>query len=119
MKLAELSLFFPAYNEAENISTTVEKALAVLPKVADKWELLIINDGSKDNTKAVIESLAKKHKGVRAITHPVNRGYGAALKTGFTESKYRCRTLLSMENRKYQHQWRNRLHVCSIYFRKL
>lgn len=88
MKLAELSLFFPAYNEAKNISTTVEKALAVLPKVATKWELLIINDGSKDNTKEVIASLAKKHKGVRAINHPVNRGYGAALKTGFAESKY-------------------------------
>lgn len=88
MKLAELSLFFPAYNEAKNISTTVEKALAVLPKVATKWELLIINDGSKDNTKEVIASLAKKHKGVRAINHAVNRGYGAALKTGFAESKY-------------------------------
>lgn len=89
MKLPELSVFFPAYNEEKNITSTLEAALKVLPSVAEKWEVLIINDGSKDKTGMVIEKLAKKHKGVRAIQHEVNRGYGAALKSGLYNSKYK------------------------------
>jgi len=87
-KLRELSLFFPAYNEEENLDLTVEKAIPVLKKVADKFEILIINDGSKDKTGDVASKLAKKYKFIRIITHNPNRGYGAALKSGFYNSKY-------------------------------
>jgi len=87
-KLKELTVFFPAYNEEANITSTVLKTLDVLPSVADKWELLIINDGSKDGTAKVIDKLAKAHKNVRAIHHEMNRGYGAALKTGFYNAQY-------------------------------
>jgi len=87
-KLPELSVFFPAYNEEERISATVKKALAVAPKAAEKYEIVVINDGSKDKTGEVIDSLAEKHNYVRALHHKKNRGYGAALKTGFYKTKY-------------------------------
>jgi len=87
-KLAELSVFFPAYNEEANIERTVEKAIPILDQVADKYEVLIVNDGSKDNTGAVAARLAERYPFVRVITHEVNRGYGAAVKSGFYNSRY-------------------------------
>jgi glycosyltransferase involved in cell wall biosynthesis len=88
IKIKQLSVFFPAYNEEENIKTTVENTIRVLRKVAEKWEIIIVDDGSKDNTPALSDSLAKKNKNVRVIHHKPNRGYGGALKTGFKEAKY-------------------------------
>lgn len=88
MTLESLSVFFPAYNEEGRIATTVNRALKVLPKVAKKWEVLVINDGSSDNTGKVVDDLARKHKGVRAIHHKVNRGYGGAFKSGIYNAKY-------------------------------
>jgi len=87
-KLKELSVFFPAYNEEANLKGTVTKALKVLSDVAEKWELLIINDGSRDNTQKVAEELANEDKRIRVISHKTNRGYGASLKSGFYNSKY-------------------------------
>jgi len=87
-KLKGLSLFFPAYNEEANLAETVEKAVPVLKQVAEKYELLIINDGSKDKTQAVAEKLAKKYPFIKVITHNPNQGYGAALRSGFYNSKY-------------------------------
>lgn len=88
MKLKELSVFFPAYNEEANIAMTVEKALKVLPNVASKWEVIIVDDGSKDKTPQISDKLAKANKNVRVVHHNPNRGYGGSFKTGFLESKY-------------------------------
>lgn len=88
-KLKELSVFFPAYNEEANLGPTVEKAVLVLKKVAEKFELLIINDGSKDNTGKVAEKLARKYAFIKVITHNPNQGYGAALRSGFYNSQYK------------------------------
>lgn len=82
-KLKELSVFFPIYNEEKNIRTTFAKTLAILPTVAGKFEILLVNDGSSDRTGEVLDELAAGSPFVRVITHPVNRGYGAALKSGF------------------------------------
>lgn len=87
-KLDELSVFFPAYNEEKNIVDTVKKAVKIAPKVADRWEVVIVNDGSRDNTLQVARKLEKSVKGVRVENHKVNRGYGAALKTGLYNTKY-------------------------------
>ncbi|PIS14571.1 glycosyltransferase family 2 protein [Candidatus Shapirobacteria bacterium CG09_land_8_20_14_0_10_39_12] len=87
-KLKGLSLFFPAYNEEANLANTVEKAIPILKSAAEKYELLIINDGSKDKTGEVAEKLAKKYSFVRVIHHNPNRGYGAAIKSGLYASKY-------------------------------
>lgn len=88
-KLPELSVFFPAYNEEKNIEDTVLKAAKILPNVASKWEILIINDGSSDKTKKISEKLAQNDKRIKLINHKKNRGYGAAFKTGLYSSKYK------------------------------
>lgn len=87
-KLSSLSVFLPAYNEAGNLREMVEQTLAVLPKITQKYELIIINDGSKDATRQIALALATRYpKIVRAINQR-NRGYGGALKRGFAEAQY-------------------------------
>lgn len=86
--IPSLSIFFPAYNEEENIKSTVEKARKVLEKITQRWEIIIINDGSKDRTGEIADKLAASDKRIRVITHNPNRGYGATLKSGFYNSKF-------------------------------
>jgi len=86
-KLKELSVFFPAYNEEANLENTVEKAIPVLEDVAEKYELIIVDDGSKDKTGEVAKRLAEKYSFIRVITHNPNQGYGAALRSGFYNSR--------------------------------
>ena len=89
-KIDELSVFFPCYNEENNIKNTVSKAINILKKVAKKWEIILINDGSKDNTGEVIEKIKLENPNeIKIITHNPNRGYGAALKSGLYNSKYK------------------------------
>jgi glycosyltransferase involved in cell wall biosynthesis len=83
-----LSVVFPAFNEQANIGTTIETARQVLPRVAQAWEIIVVNDGSRDGTADVCNALAGKYPEVRAIHHPQNLGYGAALKSGVLASKY-------------------------------
>lgn len=87
-KIAELSVFFPAYNEELNLKNTIEAAREVLLKVAGKWEIIIVNDGSKDKTGEIARGLAKKDERIRVITHSANRGYGVSLKSGFYNCRY-------------------------------
>ena len=86
--ISELSVFFPAYNEEKNIRNTVLKAKKVLNKIASNWEIIIVNDGSKDRTGEIAGKLSRQEGRVRVINHSPNRGYGAALKSGFYGSKY-------------------------------
>lgn len=88
MKLEELSVFFPAYNEEANIENTVKKAVGVLEKVAKKWEIIVVNDGSSDSTGEIVEKLIEAEPRIKMITYTPNRGYGAALKSGFYNSCY-------------------------------
>lgn len=84
----ELSLFFPAYNEEGNTRKTVLSAKKILEKTAKKWEILIVNDGSKDKTKEIAEKLASEDSRIKVINHSVNRGYGGAFKSGLYGAKY-------------------------------
>lgn len=88
MKVKELSVFFPAYNEEVALKETVEKANEVLKEIAEEYEIIVVNDGSKDKTGDIAEQLAKKNKRVRVIHHSKNRGYGAALKSGLYQAQY-------------------------------
>ena len=81
--LSSLTIFFPAYNEEANITSTVEQAHHVAQKITNNFEILIINDGSSDNTEAVSKELQEKYPEVKLINHPHNLGYGAALISGF------------------------------------
>jgi glycosyltransferase involved in cell wall biosynthesis len=83
----ELSVFFPAYNEEENIEKTVLDTKKVLERIAAKWEIIIVDDGSKDNTGKISDRLAKNNN-IEVIHHKPNRGYGGALKSGYKKSKY-------------------------------
>lgn len=87
-KKPAISVFFPAYNEEANIGALCLKTAAVLKKIASNWEVIAVNDGSKDRTEAVVQALTKKDKRIRCITHKVNGGYGAAVKTGFASAKH-------------------------------
>ena len=87
-KIKALSVFFPAYNEEVNIEKTVRRAKRVLQEIADKWEILIINDGSTDKTGQVGAKLRREDKRIDVINHPANLGYGAALKSGFSNARY-------------------------------
>ena len=86
-RFKELSVFFPCYNEENNIGRLLENALAILPLLVEDYQLIIVDDGSKDKTREFAESLAKQYKNVEVKSHPVNRGYGAALRTGFLNAR--------------------------------
>ena len=86
--IKEISVFFPAYNLESQIKDTIENAFKIIPKISDKYEIIVINDGSKDQTGEVISRLKSKYKNLVVITHKVNRGYGGALKSGFYNAKY-------------------------------
>jgi glycosyltransferase involved in cell wall biosynthesis len=88
-KFEELSIFFPFWNEGKNIERVVTKAIPVAEKVAQKWEIIMVDDGSSDNTAEVAKKLETKDKKIRLVSHKPNRGYGAALKEGFDSAKYK------------------------------
>jgi glycosyltransferase involved in cell wall biosynthesis len=78
----QVSVFFPAHNEVENIGELTQKTVEALTGRVDDFEILIINDGSTDGTREKADELAATYPQVRAIHHEVNRGYGGAVKTG-------------------------------------
>ena len=88
-RLAELSYFFPAHNEEANLEGLVGEALETLPRLAARFEIVIVDDGSKDRTAALADALAAGHPDVvRVVHHPTNFGYGAALRSGFQASRF-------------------------------
>lgn len=89
MQKLELSVFFPAYNEEANLKNTVTEAIKVLEKLTGRWEVIVVDDGSKDKTAEIADSLAKQLPNVRVIHHKQNRGYGAAFKSGVYSAKYK------------------------------
>ena len=78
-----ISVFFPAYNDGGTIASMVVSALLTLQEVTDDYEVIVVNDGSRDYTPKVLDELARQYPQVRVIHHPQNRGYGGALRSGF------------------------------------
>ena len=81
-----ISVFFPAYNDEASIAGLVGEALALLPSLTDDFEVIVVDDGSTDGTARVLEGLARADPRLRVVRHEVNRGYGAALRTGFASA---------------------------------
>src|SRR5918997_1565639 len=81
-----LSMFFPAYNDGGTIASLVIRAVQVASRLTPDFEVIIVNDGSSDTTREIADELARTYPQVRAIHHPANRGYGGALRTGFSEA---------------------------------
>ena len=87
-KIDSLSVFLPVYNEERDIAKTILSVRDTLSEVATQWELIIVDDGSKDKTRDIIEGLTKNDPRIKIINHNSNRGYGASLRSGFYSAKY-------------------------------
>ena len=85
-RLPSLSFFFPAYNEEGNVEAVVRDALAILPRFADDFEVIAVDDGSRDRTPEIADRLAAEDPRVRVVHHPRNRGYGGAVRSGLEAS---------------------------------
>src|SRR5437762_2045444 len=81
-----LSLVLPAYNEAAGIAAATEADDALAAFCPD-YEILVVDDGSTDGTADAVEAVTRQRPRVRLLRHPANRGYGAALRTGFTAAR--------------------------------
>ena len=86
-KLSFISIVFPAYNEQDNVETAVRRAREALTRYAESIEIIVVNDGSHDGTREVLDRLAAQDPAVVAVHHPRNMGYGAALRSGFAAAR--------------------------------
>ncbi len=78
-----ISVFFPAYNDAHSIGKLVTDALEILSDLTDIYEVIVVNDGSRDETREVLDELKSKYEALRVVEHDINQGYGGALQSGF------------------------------------
>ena len=83
-----LSVFFPAYNDAPSLPGLLQKTFATLQQNVADYEVIVVNDGSQDKTAQVLEELSRRYAPhLRVVTHPQNRGYGGALRSGFAAAR--------------------------------
>jgi glycosyltransferase involved in cell wall biosynthesis len=82
-RLSSVSAFFPCYNDAQSIGGLVRSVEAALKQVTDDYEIIVVNDASPDNASEVLAELQREVHRLRIVTHPTNRGYGGALRSGF------------------------------------
>lgn len=83
MARPSISVFFPCYNDAETIGPLVLDAEAALRPMTDDYEIIVVNDGSSDRSADVLRELQTRVSRLQVVTHPKNRGYGGALRSGF------------------------------------
>lgn len=91
-----ISAVLPAHNEAENIRTTVENCVTYLENNVSDYEVVVVNDGSSDDTQCIVEGLASTNSKVVLVNHPVNTGYGSALRSGFEKAS--CEYIFFMDS---------------------
>ena len=84
-----ITVFFPCYNEEANVESTTLAALRTCRRISDDFEIIIVNDGSKDHTGEIADRLAAEHPQVQAVHNDPNLGYGGALQRGFREATKR------------------------------
>ncbi len=81
-----ISVFFPCYNEQDNVGNTVTRAVGVLEKIGADYEVIIVNDGSKDSTGETADNIAAKNSRIKVVHHQTNLGYGSAVRSGIKAS---------------------------------
>lgn len=84
--MPSISLVLPAYNEADNIEPLIAEAVPALEANAEDYEIIVVDDGSKDDTAAVTRRVMETNPRVRLVQHPKNQGFGAAVFSGFTHA---------------------------------
>ncbi len=77
-----ISVVLPAFNEADNIVASIQRATDVLEQRQADFEIIVVDDGSSDSTRRLVDAVSARDRRVRCLHHPRNRGYGAALRTG-------------------------------------
>jgi glycosyltransferase involved in cell wall biosynthesis len=82
-KPVSISVFFPCYNEQDNIARAAQRAIDVLQKLDADYEVIIVDDGSSDATAKIADEITRGNSRVKVVHHPTNLGYGAALQSGF------------------------------------
>jgi dolichol-phosphate mannosyltransferase len=83
-----LSLVLPAYNEQDGIRQAITEADDALGRLCDAYEILVVDDGSRDATSDIAHDEASRRPNVRVLRHSTNRGYGAALRSGFEAARF-------------------------------
>lgn len=86
--LSSLSLFFPCFNDSKTIADLVERAYAMAPLYAQKFEVIVIDDGSTDGSREVLSGLKAHYPEFRVVLHERNKGYGGALASGFQAASH-------------------------------
>lgn len=86
--LPSLSIFFPCYNEEQNIGLLIAQAQTLAPQLAHQYEIIVVNDGSQDTTAAVVKDLAQRDPHIRLVVHEKNLGYGMSLRSGFRSARF-------------------------------
>ncbi|HZC47215.1 MAG TPA: glycosyltransferase family 2 protein [Candidatus Acidoferrum sp.] len=81
-RIPGISVFLPSHNEEGNVERVVRSWVAELPRVSDNYEVIVVDDGSRDRTGEIAERLAAEDSHVKVVRHPVNRGYGGAVISG-------------------------------------
>ena len=94
----EISAVMPAFNEEGNLEQSVGRMAAALADQARAFEVIVVDDGSQDGTAALLARLKAIHPSLRVVRHPVNRGYGAALRSGFAAARYPWIFLMDADN---------------------
>ena len=86
-RLSGLSIVLPCFNEAPNVAAAVAEAQRSAQRCAYAHEIIVVDDGSRDGTRAIAETLGVTDRRIRTVAHDDNRGYGAAVRSGFTASR--------------------------------
>lgn len=82
VRIPAISVFLPSHNEEGNVERVVRSYLAELPRVADDFEVIVVDDGSRDRTGEIADRLAAEDSHVKVVRHHVNQGYGGAVISG-------------------------------------
>jgi len=93
-KTLDISVVVPMFNEEQNVGCTLDRLIRVLDNLPRNWEIIVVDDGSTDHTREMVQDYSRIHRWVKLVSYPQNQGRGKALRAGFTlaQGKIVCTT---------------------------